>query len=207
MKNLLFLLMLVGVSLFVASCGGGKKTVSGPSNVGDVALADEPCQLYALEQPARRASGVGLHFSESTARNIAELQARAQLARALQACITTATRESKFETTLFSADDKAGASVTDQSGKSDDSAFGIAKEQIAGAVMVKVSRYKTPNNQYRIYVCVEYQEDVPQMAGKIAKAFSEKLTPEQKDKVKFDEYLFQQEMNKALSNYKGVTAQ
>lgn len=186
----------------ISSCGSSKKAVS---ESGKKLLADEPCQVYAMEKPAKRAAGTGTHFQESTARNLAELDARAQLARALQTCIETGTSSYAGKTDLFAADESSGKSVSDQSAKVNDRMSGLAKELIKGAVVAKMTRYKTTNNQYEVWVCLEYDEDAPKMAAKVAEAFNEKLTKEQKDRINFDEYLFKQEMEKALNNYQGVT--
>lgn len=173
----------------------------------DIAVALDPCIEYAMEEPAKRASGTGVHFKESTATNLAQLNARANLARALQSCIETATENYSGGTGLFSADDEQDASVTDESSNVDDREYGIAKELIKGAAIVKMSRYKTPKNQWKIIVCVEYQTSVAEMAAQVAKVYSEKLTPEQKARVKFDEQRFKEQMEKSLSGYKGATMQ
>lgn len=173
----------------------------------DIAVALDPCIEYAMEEPAKRASGTGVHFKEATATNLAQLNARANLARALQSCIETATERYGGGTELFSADDEQDASVTDESSNTDDREYGIAKELIKGAAIVKMSRYKTPKNQWKIIVCVEYQTSVAEMAAQVAKVYSEKLTPEQKARVKFDEQKFKEQMEKSLSGYKGATMQ
>lgn len=235
MKNIRFLKKAVFCSLlglsasFMVSCGSSKNSQNemmmqmmqmmqqqqqnqqnnAVANQGqqDIAVALDPCIEYAMEEPAKRAYGTGVHFKESTATNLAQLNARANLARALQTCIETATEDYSGGTELFSADDKQGASVTDQTSNTDDREYGIAKELIKGAAIVKMSRYKTPNNQWKIIVCVEYQTSVAEMAAQVAKVYSEKLTSEQKARVKFDEQKFKEQMEKSLSGYKGATMQ
>lgn len=202
-----FLLVIITTVMFATSCGSPKKAVSSSEVTGDVLIAMEPCEEYAMQKPAQRASGMGIHFQESTAKNMAELQARAALARALQSCIETTITNYADGTTLFSADKTQGTSVTDQSAAINDRAEGMANELIKGAVMVKISKYHTPNNQYKIYVCLEYQEDVAQMASKISKSFGEMLTQDQKLNVKFNEQQFKEEMEKKLKDYKGATMQ
>lgn len=176
------------------------------SNQDLQAVADEPCDVYAMEDPARRASGSGEHYKESTATNLAQLNARANLARALQSHIEAGTSNYSGGTELFSADEQS-SSATDQNNNVNDREYAIAKEVVKGATIVKKSRYKTANNQWKIYVCVEYQASIAEMAAQIAKAYNEKLTPEQKDRVKFNEQRFQEEMEKSLNNYKSATMQ
>lgn len=216
MKKFSFLAA-VAFAALLCSCGGSKQMVyvpvaaTTPVNNNqvpqNVAVASEPCDDYAFEAPSKRASGVGTHFKEATATNLAQLNARANLARALQQCVETATKNYTDAKELFSADEASSAYVTDQSAGAGDREAGWAKELIKGAPIVKKTRYKTPNNQWEIHVCVEYQESVAAMAAKIAKVFNEKLTQEQKTRIDFNEQKFQQEMKEAMGDYKGATMQ
>lgn len=215
MKKFSFLTA-VAFAALLSSCGGSKQTAYVPIAAAavnnnqipqNVAVASEPCDDYAFEAPSKRASGVGTHFKEATATNLAQLNARANLARALQQCVETATKNYGDGKELFSADEASSAYVTDQSAGVADREAGWAKELIKGAPIVKKTRYKTPNNQWEIHVCVEYQESVAAMAAKIAKVFNEKLTQEQKTRIDFNEHKFQQEMQEAMGDYKGATMQ
>ncbi|MBR2631628.1 MAG: hypothetical protein Q4F47_02915 [Bacteroidaceae bacterium] len=216
MKKFTFLAALTFAAL-LSSCGGSKQTVYAPIAATtpvnnnqipqNVAVASEPCDDYAFEAPAKRASGVGTHFKEATATNLAQLNARANLAKALQQCVETATKNYADAKELFSADEASSAYVTDQSVGADDREAGWAKELIKGAPVVKKTRYKTPNNQWEIHVCVEYQESVAEMAAEITKVFNEKLTQEQKARIDFNEQKFLQEMKEAMGDYKGATMQ
>lgn len=216
MKKFTFLAALTFAAL-LSSCGGSKQTVYAPIAATtpvnnnqipqNVAVASEPCDDYAFEAPAKRASGVGTHFKEATATNLAQLNARANLAKALQQCVETATKNYADAKELFSADEASSAYVTDQSVGAADREAGWAKELIKGAPVVKKTRYKTPNNQWEIHVCVEYQESVAEMAAEITKVFNEKLTQEQKARIDFNEQKFLQEMKEAMGDYKGATMQ
>lgn len=216
MKKFTFLAALTFAAL-LSSCGGSKQTVYAPIAATtpvnnnqipqNVAVASEPCDNYAFEAPAKRASGVGTHFKEATATNLAQLNARANLAKALQQCVETATKNYADAKELFSADEASSAYVTDQSVGAADREAGWAKELIKGAPVVKKTRYKTPNNQWEIHVCVEYQESVAEMAAEITKVFNEKLTQEQKARIDFNEQKFLQEMKEAMGDYKGATMQ
>ena len=211
MRRSVFYLFAMAMIVIFASCGSSNNPVSNKPAThtaeGDLILGVEPCEAYAMEQPGKRGWGVGTHFKEATARNVAELGARTQLARALQSCIETGTQSFGNDLQKYAGSDNEGMSVTDQSGSTKDRESGLAKELIKGAVVVKTTRYKTPNNQYKIYVCVEYSEGVPEMAGKIAKAFNEKLTDEQKARVKFDDKKFTEAMEESMRDYKGITQQ
>ena len=98
MKKFSFLAA-VAFAALLCSCGGSKQMAYVPIAAAavnnnqipqNVAVASEPCDDYAYEAPSKRASGVGTHFKEATATNLAQLNARANLARALQQCVETA---------------------------------------------------------------------------------------------------------------------
>lgn len=201
----LYYLAVIATAILAVSCGTTKKAVPASKFTGDVLIEANPCEEYAMQKPAQRAAGMGQHFQETTAKNQAELQARATLARTLQTCIEATIKDYADGTTLFSADDVEGSSVTDQSALLNDRTEGMTKELIKGAVVVKESKYRTPNNQYKIYVCVEYNDDVAQMAEKVAKSFNELLTEDQKMRVKFNEQQFKMEMEAKMAAYKGIT--
>lgn len=213
MKKSTFL-TLIALVVFMQSCGNLKQASTVPaSNVSqnqvqqDIEVALDPCEEYALLAPSKRAAGTGVHFKETTATNLAQLNARANLAKALQQCVEAATKNYADAKELFSADEESSSYVTDQSASVGDREAGWARELIKGAPVVMKKKYKTPNNQWRIYVCVEYQESVAEMAAKITKVFNEKLSQEQKARIDFNEQKFKQEMQEAMGAYKGVTEQ
>lgn len=205
-KSIITLCTLMAVVAMAISCGTSKQATTS-AHPGEQLLANEPCEEYAMENPSKRGAGMGLHFQKTTARNQAEMQARAALAKNLQTCIETTIKDYADGATLFSADDKNGQSVTDQTASLNDRTAGMSKELIKAAPVVKMSTYMTKNNQYRVYVCVEYNESVPAMAAKIAKSFEEMLTQEQKTRIKFNELEFQKAQEKTFGDYKGVTMQ
>lgn len=203
---------MIAAGLLIQSCGGTKQvaTTTVPANqqmMQDVEVEVNACEEYAMKEPSKRAAGVGVHFSETTATNLAQLNARNNLARALQQCVKNASSYSANAKELFASDAVANAFVGDEEASSNDSEEGWAKELIKGAPIVMKKKYKTPNNRWRIYVCVEYQEGLAEMAGKVAQIFQEKLTPEQKARIDFNAEKFRAEMAKAMEGYKGVTEQ
>ncbi len=206
MKKIL-LFAVIATAMMVTSCGTSKQATSMSKVTGDVLIESNPCEEYAMEKPAQRAVGVGQHFQEATAKNQAELQARAALAKALQTCIETTTKDYADDKTMFSADDVSGQSITDQTAILNDRTEAMSKELVKGASVAKVTKYRTPNNQYKVYVCVEYSEDVAQMAGKVSKSFGEMLSQDQKIRIDFNEQRFKKEMEQKMQEYKGTTMQ
>ena len=199
----IYLLVILAAALMV-SCGTSKTTTQEKAQ-GNILIEENPCIAYALEKPAQRAYGKGTHFKEQMATNIAQAQARANLAKALQSHIITATEQFGGSHELFSADATSSESATDQSGKTSDQVMAFAKENIKGAVMTKVTRYKTPNNQFEVYVCVEYTEEIADMATKVSKKLTERLSQEQKARIDWDQKKFEDKMKEVMGNYKGAT--
>lgn len=210
-KKLMKLCTFIAVATMAISCGTANQatnqTTTTSAHPNEQHLANDPCEDYALENPSKRAAGMGLHFQKSTAKNQAELEARAALAKSLQTCIETNIKNYADAATLYSADNQNGQSVTDQTASLNDRAAGMSKELVTGAPVVKISTYMTQNNQYRVYVCVEYSESVSEMAEKIAKRYNEMLTDEQKARINFNELEFQKTQEEAFNNYKGVSMQ
>jgi hypothetical protein len=176
--------LLIAMCFFgLVACGGTKQALV---PAGAVVLTDNPCEQAQSEKPAMRAAGKGTHFKEMSARNIAELQARAVFARAISSKIKTATSEEVLRYDIYSGDATSGNSVTDQGSKSNDFAQSIAEGIVANTVVIKTYKLLLPNKQYEYWVCLEYQGDVAQIASDIAKKVEQRIPDEQKFKMNFE---------------------
>ncbi len=204
MKTIIYLAT-IALVFFTTSCGSTKQVSQVSNQQGKVAIEKDPCLVYKEEKPAQRGYGIGTHYKQMTARNFAELQARGDLARAIQNCIETTTSEYGESAGLYASDTEQGNIAEDQGGAGNDRISGMAKELIRGAIVSKTSIYQLPNKQYEVHVCVEYSESVSEIATKVAKSFSEMLTEEQKLRLKFNEQEFKKQQEKAFANYKGAT--
>lgn len=185
----LFFAMAMAFTVVLASCGSQKQASaptapkSAVSSAIGQALPDEPCIALAEESPAIRKYGNGQHFKEATARNIAEAQARASFARSIAAAIQTATEEVGVSLEKYAGDNESGRSVADQSGESNDYIMSIAKEVVKNTHPIKTSRYLKPNNQYNVYVCLEYMGSENQMAEQVESAVKDKIAPDDRVKI------------------------
>ncbi|GHT10487.1 hypothetical protein AGMMS4956_01930 [Bacteroidia bacterium] len=178
----------------MAGCGTTKVVDS----TGKKAIVSDPCEELQQQQPAKRAVGKGTHFKEMTARNIAEAQGRAQFARALSAAVKTATDEQGYSFELYSADAKTGGAVTDQGSKSNDLVSSVANEVVANTVVIKTSKYQLPNDQFEVWVCLEYQKSVAEMAAEVAKKVAQRIPDEQKMKMNFEFDRYRERIEKEL---------
>lgn len=156
------------------------------STTGQKKIEQDICEQLQEEKPALRAVGIGQHFQESTARNIAEAQARAQFARALSSKVKTATTSEASSYTVSSSDLATGNSISDQIAKTNSFVDAAANEVVAGTVPIKISKYMLSNNQYKVYVCLEYQKGVSELAAEVAKRVEQKIPDEQKHKMNFE---------------------
>jgi hypothetical protein len=182
-RMIFFTAVAVILGVMVAGCGSSK---SQSSVAGAKEIKQNACEEYQLASPATRAVGTGTHFKEATARNIAEVQARAQFARAIATAITASTSEEAMGYEQYSGEVKTGDKVTDQGSKVNDMAQGIAKETIANTVVVKTVKFLLPNNQYEVWVCLEYQAGVEALASNVAKKVQQRISDEDKMKMNFE---------------------
>jgi hypothetical protein len=170
----------VVAGVMITGCGSSKRVAQG------TVVEQNICEQMYEQKPATRAVGQGTHFKEQTARNIAEVQARAQFARAISAKIKTATSEEALGYDLYSGDVSSGNAVSDQGAKQNDFAQSIANETVNNTVVIKTYKLLLPNNQYNVWVCLEYQAGVSEMAAAVAKKVQQRIPDEQKMKMNFE---------------------
>jgi hypothetical protein len=182
-------------AVIMTGCGSSK-SVSDSS--GKTAYVSNECETLQEAKPMTRAVGKGTHFKEMTARNIAEAQSRAQFARAIAAAVKTATDEQGYSFELYSGDAKAGDAVTDQGSKSNDLVSSVANEVVANTVIIKTCKFQLPNNQFEIWVCLEYQKGVAEMAAEVAKKVAQRIPDEQKMKMNFEFDRYRERIEKEL---------
>jgi len=157
----------------------GKATKEQPQSR---AIASNPCEELQEEKPTLRAIGKGINAKDQTAKNIAEMQARAQFARAIATKITAVTAEGTLGVDFYSK----GATTTEQLSIQMDLAKSVAEEIIKNTAIIKTCKELRPDNQYDVWVCLEYQGDPAQMADDIATKVQQQA-PSGK-KVKTDQF-------------------
>lgn len=175
-NHLIVVALSVAVLSLMTSCGTSQKTVSGEVNPYGKSVACEPCIELYEQNPSVRAYGQGQHFKEMTARNIAELQANAMFARKIEQAVISATEDLGISLSQYAADDKSGRSVTDQSAESKDLAASISQQVVRDAHVIKTSRYIGKNNQFTVFVCMEYGTDKDALVKDIEDKVKEKIS-------------------------------
>ena len=175
-NHLIVVALSVAVLSLMTSCGTSQKTVSGEVNPYGKSVASEPCIELYEQNPSVRAYGQGQHFKEMTARNIAELQANAMFARKIEQAVISATEDLGISLSQYAADDKSGRSVTDQSAESKYLAASISQQVVRDAHVIKTSRYIGKNNQFTVFVCMEYGTDKDALVKDIEDKVKEKIS-------------------------------
>lgn len=166
-------------------------------------------EKYALKKPAKRSSGKGQSFKETSARMQARLAARGNFAEALRAAVVSAAKNVYGEnqqiiTDEYAKDDEGAedmATHTEAGEKQSTLLKSIANEVIQNTVEVKMDKYyNKKKRRYTIYVCMEYDGEVKDMVENTVKKIRSRI-PE-KDRKRIDEHLekfefeIEQELNK-----------
>jgi hypothetical protein len=193
MKKNYFKPVLVAIiaGLMLSACGSSKKATTPQQKQAasrGVQLDKEECEELALkESKTWRASGNGVSVKEAFAKNIAELNAKARLARQLEEQINTLIRSfnQQHETEIASS----------LVGKATEIADGYADKLLTNVKLICTNTYVKEDGSYNVYVCVEMGEEG---LAPIRKA----LTEDQKLSIDFAEDQFKKEMAKAKEDYR-----
>jgi hypothetical protein len=153
-----------------------------------VKLDKEACEELALKESKNwRAAGNGVSAKEAFARDIAELNAKARLARGLEEQINSLIRTFNQQ--------HAANSTQDLVGKDTGIAEGYADQLLSNVKVICSNTYVKEDGSYNVYVCVEMGEE---SLSRIHK----KLTDDQKLSIDFAEHQFKQDMEKAKEDYR-----
>jgi hypothetical protein len=183
--------MAIVAGAFITACGG-EKTAKTPeqksaTNRG-VKLEKEECEELALQESKNwRASGNGVSPKEAFARNIAELNAKARLARQTEEQINSLIRS-------FNQQHEAD-NTQDLVGKATEVTDGYTDQLLSNVKTICSNTYVKEDGSYNVYVCVEMGEETLSRVHK-------KLTDDQKLSIDFDEQQFKKEMEKAKEDYR-----
>ena len=200
MKSLkLFVGALFG-GLILVSCGSTKSlTTTGPQKVK---IALDECQELAQQKPAIRAWGEGINYGLSEATEYAELSARAKFARALATAIKTAQSSDNAGHRKASTDGKTGSNVRDEAAKQNSMSIAVAEETVRNAVIIKTSQYQQMDGSYQVFVCLEYQAGVAQLAKDLTKKVEQQVSDDERMKNNFEFEKFRLRVEEELKKSK-----
>ena len=190
-KYLKLAVMAMLASVLFTACGSSNKAKTPAQKVAadrGVKLDKEECEELAMKSSKTwRATGNGTSPKETFARDIAELNAKARLARSLEEQINTLIR-------TFNQQHEAG-NTQDFAGKSTGIEQGYADQLLTNVKIICSNSYVKQDGTYNVYVCVEMSnEELP--------AIHKKLSADKKLSIDFGEHQFMQEMEKMKEEYR-----
>jgi hypothetical protein len=195
--NRFFRLIAIATIIGATTVGCGTKATS--SKPGAKVIALNPVELLQEEAPALRTVGTGISFKEQTAKNMAEMQARAGFARAIESKIKAATSEENFSYETYSSDGTAGTNVKDEGAKQNEAILSIVDGIVRNTVVIKTYKELLADNQYQVWVCLEYQGDVAKMASEITKRIEKQIPEEERMKMNFEYEQFRKRVEEELA--------
>ncbi len=192
--RLLFILSIcIGM---LTSCGSSKKMTTGTVN-SEKKIEQDECIIMADGNP-NRAWGEATNGRLAYAKQYAEGQARAALARKISSAITTATNENDLQYDKASYNGTEGAIVSDQGSKAEGKTMQIAKLVLNNVVVMKTSVYQRPNGLFHVYVCVEQQDSPHELASKINGKVKQQVSDEDRLKMDYQFKKFEETVEKEL---------
>lgn len=159
-------------------------------------------EKMATEAPGKRAYGKGVSFNESSARQLAETDARAQLSRALETAIVSASKAVGFDITQYSGSDSEGMAVTDGGMQQNTLSKSVSSNIISGAAVINTDKYYGKNRQYTVFVCLEYNGSVADIAKKVTEQIKQRVSDKDRAAIQQENRKFEEEVEKALEQYK-----
>lgn len=187
MKKICSLLVL-GAILCLVSCSSSKSAIEGKK------MEKSEQQKLAEAKPGCRSWGEGTQFSQSFAKTYAEGQARAEFARKLASMVQTASRQATDGADVAHSDGEQSSQGHDQGITSNAFAQQVADGMVNGLTVISSDSYKLKNGQYHVYVCLEWQGSVDQLAQDMTKNYRTRVEQQVSDQerakmeVRYDEF-------------------
>ena len=200
MKKILFSFATVAMMFGLYSCGGGtaKTVVAENPNGQEIGLTRS--EAITFQAPGKRAFGKGVSFDESTARQLAELDARTAFSNALDAAIVSAAKKASVEITQYAGGNNDGRSNTDGGGKINTLSSSISANIIRNTSVIMMDKFFGMDRQYTIYVCLEYQGSPSDIAKEAAEQVKQGVSDADREKIQRELDSFQKEIENKLNN-------
>lgn len=186
MKKLVFLF--VSLALICTSCSSSKASIEGKK------MEKSEQQKMAEAKPAVRSWGEATQFNQSFAKTYAEGQARAEFARKLASVVETASRQATDGADIAHSDGENSSQGHDQGIISNAFAQQVADGMINGLTVISTDTYKLNDGQYHVFVCMEWQGNVDQLAQEMTKNYRKRVEQQVSDEdrakmeVRYEEF-------------------
>ena len=171
--------VIVAAVLSLISCGTTNSAATKKSNPYGEIMASNECIELAEGDPVRRQYGLGQHFKEQTAGNLAEANARASFARKISTAIAAGTESTSVQLEKYTRNDKNGTSVADESSETGDFLTSISQEIIKNTSTIKTIRYyNSEAQQWTIFKCLEFLGTKDAMVEQIIETLKDNISKE-----------------------------
>ena len=185
------------MTLVLAGCGS-KQVATSEKKVEKV-----ESQALAERKPATRAWGEGTNFKQSVARAMAENQARGAFQRQIETKVRTGIEDVNQGDNLWGSDTHESEQATNQGSTLDYITTSVSKGTLNNTAVINTDTYRTKDGQYHVYVCIEYQGEVGEMAANMAQSYKNvvKQRVSDADHKKMEERAraFEERMNNLLN--------
>lgn len=206
MKKIIVLSVFCGLVLTFSSCRSSSKVPQAlkaeqENPYGKQVFQTKSEQLY-IAAPGKRAYGKGISFDESTARELAEMDARAQFSRALDAAIVSASKKIGFDISKYAGGNGEGMSVTDGGLQQNSLVKSISSNIISGTNIINVDKYYGKDRKYTVFVCLEYNGSVAEIAKKVTEQIKQMVSDQDRQKIQFQNDKYEKEVKNDLESSK-----
>lgn len=197
-KIILFATSVLVGCMTIISCGSSKQVAKGGLPYGAKSDLSE-AESYAYGH-ATRAVGLGQSQRESTARNTALLDARAQMSSNMSSKIEGAWKSFDEQFDKRSNSENEGGIVRDGQGTYKEDILALTKELVSSTSIVKVTKfYNNTNHEWTYHVCIEYDGSVADMAKKAAEKLALRVSDQDRKNIESDRKKFEEEIEKKLA--------
>lgn len=192
---LLFLMALIA-SVAVTSCNK-LQPLTQTDKPRETARSLNEVQKYAADKPGLRAWGMSQVDNpkyERLARRNANLDARNVAASNIEAKIKS-----------FIKDYLNDHEIEDNGeieAKTENEIKQVVDQIMKNWVESKAQPFDLNNGGVKYYVCIEYSGDLKKLTSEITQGLKRQLSDEQKKQIDFDEYLFNQELEKEMEEFR-----
>ena len=206
MKKIIVLSVFCGLVFTFSSCRSSSKVPQAlkaeqENPYGKQVFQTKSEQLY-IAAPGKRAYGKGISFDESTARELAEMDARAQFSRALDAAIVSASKKIGFDISKYAGGNGEGMSVTDGGLQQNSLVKSISSNIISGTNIINVDKYYGKDRKYTVFVCLEYNGSVAEIAKKVTEQIKQMVSDQDRQKIQFQNDKYENEVKNDLESSK-----
>ena len=151
-------------------------------------------ELYAEQAPGKRSAANGQAFTKEAAEQLARNNARAKYAEAIESAVISAAKTVYGDISEFSASEESGESATDAGQKQHTFAQTVAEQVIANTNVVKTQTFRAKNNRYTVFVCLEYNGEVAELAAEIAQQVKQRVSEKSRKRIESDLSKFEEEV-------------